>query len=152
MKKEEDLLSSSNSVLQQEFFQNSDIKVDDSIIEQKSSSLEIDQDAPIYDKYNDDKADVVSFDITSNVNIVPNSYEGQPVFDEYSNEQLQMCTLTCNKKHLYDEHEDTSEQQIYMISLRFSTVIYSLTTIDRVLRKAVKKTTKNYIDHQDLGL
>ena len=82
MKKEEDLLSSSNSVLQQEIFQNSYIKVDDSIIEQKSSSLEIDQDAPIYEKYNDDKADVVSFDIISNVNIAPDFYEGQHVFDE----------------------------------------------------------------------
>ena len=48
MKKEEDLLSSSNSVLQQEIFQNYDINVDDGIVEQKSSSLEIDQNAPFY--------------------------------------------------------------------------------------------------------
>ena len=64
----------------------------------------------IYDKYNDDKADVVSFDITSNVNIVLDSYEGQHVFDEYSDEQLQICTLTCNKVHFYDVLEDISEQ------------------------------------------
>ena len=51
MKKEEDPLSSSNFVLHQEIFQNSDIKVDDSIIEQKYSSLEIDQNAPFYDEY-----------------------------------------------------------------------------------------------------
>ena len=48
IKKEEDLLSSSNSILQQEIFQNSDISVDDSIVEQKYSSLEIDQNAPFY--------------------------------------------------------------------------------------------------------
>ena len=48
MKKEEDLLSSSNSVLQKEIFQSSDIKVDDSIIEHKSSSLVIDQNASLY--------------------------------------------------------------------------------------------------------
>ena len=112
MKNEEDLLSSSNSVLQEEIFQNSVIKVDDSIIEQKSSSLEIDQDAPIYDKYNDDKANVVSFDITSNVNIAPYFYEGQPVFDEYLDEELQTSTLTRNQEHFYDVHKDILEQQI----------------------------------------
>ena len=53
---------------------------------------------------------MVSFDITSNVNIVPDSYEGQPVFDEYSDEQLHICTLTCNKEHFYDVIEDISEQ------------------------------------------
>ena len=51
MKKEEDLLSSSDYVLHQENFQNYDIKVDDSIIEHKSSSLEINQNAPFYDEY-----------------------------------------------------------------------------------------------------
>ena len=46
IKKEEDSLSSSNSVLQEEIFQNSN----ESIIEQKSLSLEIDQNAPLYDE------------------------------------------------------------------------------------------------------
>ena len=48
--KEEDPLSSSNYILQEEIFQNSDNKVDDSIIEQKSSSLEINQNTPFYDE------------------------------------------------------------------------------------------------------
>ena len=74
--------------------------------------MEIDQDAPIYDKYNDDKADVVSFDITSNINIAPDFYEGQHVFDEYLDEELQTCTLTCNEEHFYDVHKDILEQQI----------------------------------------
>ena len=46
IKKEEDSLSSSNSISQEEIFQNSD----ESIIEQKSLSLEIDQNAPLYDE------------------------------------------------------------------------------------------------------
>ena len=46
VKKEEDLLSSSDSVSQEEIFQNT--KIDESIIEHKSSSLEVDQNALLY--------------------------------------------------------------------------------------------------------
>ena len=52
---------------------------------------------------------MVSVDITSNVNIPPYFYEGQPVFDEYSDEELQTCTLTCNEEHFYDVLEDISK-------------------------------------------
>ena len=55
---------------------------------------------------------MVSFDINSHVNIVPYSYEGQPMFYEYSDEELQTCTLTCNEEHFYDIHKDILEQHI----------------------------------------
>ena len=81
---------------------------------EKPSILECLSDSFRWEKYpyvdNDDKADVDSFDITLDINTIPNSYDGQCVFDEYLNEELQTCTLTCNKEHLHDEHEDTSKQ------------------------------------------
>ena len=83
MKKEEDLLSSSNSILQQEIFQNSDIKVDDSIIEQKSSSLEIDQNAPFYDE----DIEVLDWDQHQ-----PVHSEDMPIYDEYSDEEEKIPT------------------------------------------------------------
>ena len=55
---------------------------------------------------------MVSFDITSNVNIATDFYEGHPMFYEYLDEELHTCTLNCNEEHFYDGHKDILEKQI----------------------------------------
>ena len=84
MKKEEDLLSSSDSVSQEEIFQNSDIKIDESIIEQKSSSLEIDQNVPLCGE------DIKVLDLDQHQLI---HSEHIPIYDEYSDEKEQIRSL-----------------------------------------------------------
>ena len=106
IKKEEDSLSSSNSVSQEEIFQNSDIKIDESIIEHKYLSLEIDQNAPLYGE--DIKIlDLELPDEDINISVEPPGEdikvldldqhqpihsEDIPIYDEYSDEKEQIPT------------------------------------------------------------
>ena len=113
MKKEEDLLSSSNSVLQQEIFQSSDIKVDDSIIEHKSSALEIDQNAPFYGE----DIEVLDFDQHQ-----PIHSEDIPIYDEYSDEKEHIPTLAFvdEEQHCVEINHPESVEDIEQPCLQFS--------------------------------
>ena len=112
MRKEEDLLSSSNSGLQQEIFQNSDIKVDDSIIEHKSSSLEIDQNAPFYDE------DIEVLDLYQHQ---PIHSEDIPIYDEYSDEKEQISTPSFvdlrRSQRMYDNYESNFDEEQHCVEI-----------------------------------
>ena len=119
IKKEEDSLSSSNSVSQEEIFQNSD----ESIIEQKSLSLEIDQNALLYDE------DIKILDLELpnediNISVEPQGEdikvldldqhqpiysEDIPIYDEYPDEIEQIPTLASvdlrSSQQMYDNYE-----------------------------------------------
>ena len=114
MKKEEDPLSSSNFVLHQEIFQNSDIKVDDSIIAQKYSSLEIDQNAPFYDEDNE----VLDWDQHQ-----PIRSEDMPIYDEHSDEKEHIPTSAFvdlrSSQWMYDNYESNFDEEKHCVEINY---------------------------------
>ena len=110
MKKEEDLLSSFDSILQQEIFQNSDITVDDSIVEQKSSSLEIDQNDPFYGE---------NIEVLDQHQLIHS--EDMPIYDEYSNEKEQIPTSPFvdlrSSQCMYDNYESNFDEEQHCVEI-----------------------------------
>ena len=93
-------------------FQNYDIKVDDSIIEQKYSSLEIDQNAPFYDEDNE----VLDWDHHQLIHS-----EDMPIYDEYSDEKEQIPTSAFvylrSSQQMYDNYESNFDEEQHCVEI-----------------------------------
>ena len=84
--------------------------MDDSIIEQKSSSLEIDQNAPFYDE------DIEFLDQHQ-----PIHSEDMPIYDEYSNEKEQIPTSPFvdlrSSQQVYDNYESNFDEEQHCVEI-----------------------------------
>ena len=125
VKKEEDLLSSSDSVSQEEICKNSDIKIDESIIEQKSSSLDIDQNAPLCGEdinisVEPSGKDIKVLDLDQHQLI---QTEHIPIYDEYSDEKEQIPTSPFvdlrSSQRMYNNYESNFDKEQHCVKINY---------------------------------